>query len=246
MASATSTIELPKQERASHTRPGKDVLGRPPGYVVPEKDRIPIVTEWSGMTDYDHAPPSYAVFFEQYYTYTNWYVSKFLPKGSNQLEDIVMELMTRFMERDSVGVFSNSWESRSKKGHSVFRTYYTHFLLAYTPGKRRNAARIAANELLIMNAPVSDDGSVTWADIHAPTSTIDTEVEFNAMVAGIHDSASTLDVDIVDRMIELALGATKKLRRTDVAMEFQVDARTAQQILDTFVQSVGSAVSEGR
>jgi hypothetical protein len=242
MATASSTVDaLPVQTRASHGRPGADVLGRPPGYVVPKEERQAIVTDWSGMDDFHHAPPNYGVFFSQYKSYTLWYLSNF-GFHRDDIENVAMDLMTRFMERDSIGVFSNGWESRSKTGESVFRTYYTHFLLAYAPGKKRNIARVKSNELLLWDAAIGDDdGSTTWGDLHGPAGTIDTEVDFHDMVDSIRSGASDLEVSVIDRMIELAMGSTRKLRRADVVRELGVKAEAADRILARFADSLQSA-----
>lgn len=234
-----------KQTRASHERPGADVLGRKPGYVVPAEERQEIVTDWSGMDDFHHAPPDYGIFFEQYKSYTVWYLNKF-GFVVDDMENVVMDLMTRFMERDSMGVFSNGWSSRSKTGESVFRTYYTHFLLAYAPGKKRNLVRVKQNELLLWDAAIGDEDSTTWGDLNGPTDTIDAEVDFDSMVAGIRSEATDLEVSVVERMIELALGSTKKLRRADVVRELGMKPKDAEEVLEKFTQTVEAVAVHGR
>lgn len=239
---SATVSEPPKQVRASHERPGADVLGRPAGYVVPKEERQPIVTEWSGMTDFHHAPPDYGTFFEQYKSYTLWYLSNFGFRRDD-LENVAMDLMTRFMERDSIGVFSNGWETQSKTGQSVFRTYYTHFLLAYAPGKKRNLARVSTSELLLWDATIDEEGTTSWGDVNGPSTTIDSDVEFNLLADSIRSRASDLEVSIVNRMITLALGSKKKLRRTDVMDEFGLPTAEADRILSKFTDSLSSALA---
>lgn len=168
-----------------------DVLGRPVGYVVPKSERQPIVTKWSGMTDFHHAPPSYGIFFKQYHNYTCWYLSRF-GFCSRDLEDVVMDLMTRFMERDSLGVFSNAWGTQSKTGQSVFRTYYTHFLLSYARGKRRNLARVSQYEHLLCDRPVDEDSKDTWIIVHGPTTELSSGITDEE---NFQDLVSRIDID---------------------------------------------------
>jgi len=167
---------------------GGDVLGRPIGYVVSPEDRLPIKTSWTGMTDYVNAPPDYGTFFRQYLSYTRFLVSKFgVP--SSDLEDVVSDIMTRFLERDSIGVFSNDWASRSATGKSNFRSYYSRFVVTYAQGMNRNVRRHASRNVLICDAPVDDDNRTTCEDEHAPTESFeDTTVQsmdFESLVASL-------------------------------------------------------------
>ena len=234
---------LPKQERASHARPGADVLGRKPGYVVAPRDRKEIVTEWSGMKDFDNAPPSYEIFFEQYWSYTLWYINQFNVPGGI-IQDIAMQIIKRFIERDSIGVFDRGWDNRSKTGKSVFRTYYTHFMLAYIPGLKRNALRVSRNELLLWDAQIGDEDGTTWGMVNGPRTTIDDATDMTFLAQSIR-SASTDDLNIVNKMIDLAFGSTKKVSKAEVARELNVKPDVAAGILDRFTQAVAAATGRG-
>lgn len=239
----TATFQaLPKQERASHARPGADVLGRKPGYVVDSKDRLPIVTEWTGMKDYENAPPSYEIFFEQYWSYTLWYIGQFNVPG-DLIEEIAMEIIQRFIERDSIGVFDRGWDNRSKTGKSVFRTYYTHFMLSYIPGKKRNHMRVRRNELLLWDAEVGDESGTTWGDVNGPTTTIEDQTDLSLLADSIR-RASSEDVAVVNTLIDLAMGSNKRLRKTEVAAELGINAKEADEVLKRFAVTVASVCRE--
>lgn len=145
---------------------GEDVLGRKAGHVVAVEDRKPIITEWDGMVDWANCPPTYDVWADQYYTYTR---SMLMRWGArlDEVEDMMQEIMARFIERDSLGVFTPEWGSKSKTGRSNFRSYYSRFLLTYFNGKKRNLVRHYKKNIHILDAPVSEDGSITWGDQNA-------------------------------------------------------------------------------
>lgn len=187
---------------------GKDVLGRAPGHVVAEEDRKPIVTAWSGMQDYVNCPPDYGTWFKQYLTYTRYLVSQFNIPPSD-VEDVVSEIMIRFMERDSLGEFVPTWKTQSKTGRSNFRSYYSRFIVDYAPGKNRNVRRHASRNLLLCDATTDEDGSQTWLDAHAQTETFETaameEMAFEALVASLRQKVDPELASTVDAVVALAL-----------------------------------------
>jgi hypothetical protein len=160
------------------------------------------------MDDFHHAPPSYEIFFRQYKNYTYWYLLKF-GFCPNDIDDVVMELITRFMERDSIGVFSNGWESQSKTGQSVFRTYYTHFLLAYAPGKKRNLARVSQSEILLCDKPIGERGQDSWIDVHGPTveftQALTDEESFQDLVSRLKDGIDESLYDALFAVLDLMM-----------------------------------------
>lgn len=177
-----------------------DVLGRPAGHVVAPQDRLPIVTDWSGPTDWSNCPPSYEAWAAQYHPETVFWVRR---AGVNprEVDDVVQEIMTRFQERDSLGVFDPNWATRSKTGKSQFRSYYSNFVVGYASGKHRNNVRYAIRNSLIVDAPVGDDGE-TWYDFKAPAHEDNLgRVEFEEAIAALR---TRVDTDLVDAVLMLA------------------------------------------
>lgn len=189
-------------------KPGRDVLDRPAGYVVPADERQPIITDWlppeenGGKVDWANAPRSYEEWYRQYLPEAKHWVIK---SGVNyrEVDDVVNELMTRFMERDSLGVFRREWTSRSASGKSNFRSYFSQFVVGYSSGKHRNNVRYATRNVLILNAPVSEDG-MTWQELHAPAhyDGADTSVEFAEVVRDVRRKIG--DDELVDAVFILA------------------------------------------
>lgn len=139
--------------------PQADVLGRPYGYVVAPEDRHPVVTDWTGYDDYLNAPPNYEIFYRQYYRYTRTLVLKFAPPRSD-FEDIVSDIIMRFLERDSLGVFSREWSSRSASGRSGFRSYFSRFVVTYARGYTRNSYSHHSRYMKLINSKIFED----WPD----------------------------------------------------------------------------------
>lgn len=211
----------------------EDVLGRKAGHIVAAEDRLPIVTEWSGMEDWRNAPPSYDVFFKQYMSYTHTMCYRF--GVARDVEDVAQSIMTRFMERDSLGVFTPSWGSQSASGRSNFRSYYSRFILTYVTGLKRNAARHAARHLLVFDAPI-DEGGTTWADVQAPSHEDDYgRVEFEEAIAALR---SRVDPGLVDAVLMLAQDGPVK--QGDLREVLGVKLRTAK----TGLESVRAALRD--
>lgn len=229
-----------------------DVLGRPIGYVVPPEDRQPIVTDWSGHDDYVNAPPDYGTFYRQYRSYTYYLVRKFAPPKSD-IDDVVADIIMRFIERDSIGVFSSEWATRSATGRSNFRSYYSRFVVTYARGKTRNVYKHNGRNVLIFDAPVSDDGSVSWGDENASGEISNSnDMEFELLVsrikAEIDESLYDALFAILDMAGEMCLRdvkwrfvtrrfAAKRngrgwLSEAHLAKRLGIRASEAQQILD--------------
>lgn len=205
---------------------GEDVLGRKTGHVVAAKDRLPIETDWNGMTDWRNCPPSYDVWAEQYRSYT---VQMCLRFGvMRDVEDVAHSIMTRFHERDSLGVFTPDWGSKSATGKSNFRSYYTRFILTYVTGLKRNAVRHAKRNLLVFDAPVDDDGT-TWADMKAPAHVDNLgHVEFEEAIAQLRGRVSN---DLVDAVLMLAQDGP--VRQVDLKKVLGVSPPTAKAGLES-------------
>lgn len=177
-----------------------DVLGRAAGHVVAPEDRQPIVTDWTGYDDWSNCPPSYEIWAQQYHAETVYWVRR---AGVNyrEIDDVVAEIKTRFIERDSLGVFRRDWSTRSASGKSNFRSYYSNFVFGYARGKHRNNVRHAMRNHLLMDAPVTDDGS-TWGEFNmTPHEDNHTRVEFEEAIASLR---KRVDPKLVDTVLALA------------------------------------------
>lgn len=226
---------------------GGDVLGRPVGHVVPASERLPIQTEWSGMKDYVNAPPDYGTFHKQYLSYTRHLVAQFGVPVSD-LDDVVSDIMIRFLERDSIGVFSRDWESRSATGHSNFRSYYSRFVVTYAQGKNRNVRRHGSRYVLICDASVDDDGRTTWLDEHAPTEAFEEratgDMDFEQLVSELRTKVDPTLSDAVDAVVEIAMGEPT-IRVAALARKLNVSQRVAKERLDAVRGALGDLVTSG-
>lgn len=205
-------------ERAS----GEDVLGRKAGHVVAVEDRLPIVTAWSGMDDWSNCPPSYEVWGNQYYTYTIRMCYKFGIRHS--LEDVAHLIMARFQERDSLGVFTPNWGSKSESGRSNFRSYYSRFIFTYVQSLRRNEARYTYKHCMFFDAPVGEGGE-TWGNLSAPSHMDDLSgVEFAETINALRDSVKN------DALIDavLTLSNSGAVRQRGIRDILGCDAATAR------------------
>lgn len=224
------TCRVPENNLPRARRGGKDVLGRPAGHVVRPEDRLPIVTEWSGMTDYVNAPPDYGTFFKQYKNYTRSLVLQFGVPPSD-LEDIVTDIMVRFFERDSLGVFSREWKTRSDTGRSNFRSYYSRFVVTYARGKNRNVRHHSSHYLLICDAAVDEESSTTGLDMLSSTSSFESDLvnqlDFESLVEQLRTQVGSQLSETLDAVIEVALG-TPVFRITELAKTMGVSPSEAR------------------
>lgn len=225
VVSTTNFVPTPQREA------GKDVLGRKAGHVVLAEDRKPIITDWSGMADYDNCPPDYGVFFEQYQGYTRHLVWT-MGVAPREVDDVVSEIMARFMERDSLGEFDRAWATRSATGKSVFRSYYSRFVVTYARGKHRNNVRHTMRYNLICDAPVGDESGTTWIEQHdadvAGIGVPHYEVEFSSLMASLRDRVGDDLMNVVEGLVE----DTGKLKLSDLASKLGVSARKAREARD--------------
>lgn len=231
-------------ERAKRRQCGKDVLGRPAGHVVAAEDRLPIRTEWSGMEDYVNAPPDYGTFFRQYKNYTRSLVLKFGVPPSD-LDDIITEIMIRFLERDSIGVFSREWKTRSVTGKSNFRSYYSRFVVTYARGKNRNVRKHSSRNLLICDAPIDDEHTVTGIDLLASTVSFEQEsddwMDFESLVSELRAQVDPELAPTVDVIVELAMGAPV-IRVAELARALGVSKEDAESRLKLVRSALSSTL----
>jgi DNA-directed RNA polymerase specialized sigma24 family protein len=208
----------------------EDVLGRKAGHVVRPEDQKPIVTDWTGMEDWANCPPSYAVWAEQYQNYTHTMVRRF--GVYRNVEEIVQEIMWAFYRKDSLGVFTPDWGSKSKSGKSNFRSYYTRHIFTYVISQRRNWARGAHKHCMIFDAPVgtpeSGDTS-TWGDVKAPVVEPETnKVEFDELVGSLRTEFGDEFMNIV---LDLAMNQDRQIRQTDLSRALGMKGREASSAL---------------
>lgn len=204
-----------------------DVLGRPAGYIVKPEDRQPIITDWTGMNDWSNSPPSYEIWAEQYRSETEYWVRR-AGVHPREVADVVAEIMTRAIERDTLGVFRRDWETRSASGKSNFRSYYSQMVFGYAKGKHRNAVRHSLRNYLLVDAPIDDDGT-TWFDVKAPAHEDNLgRPEFEEAIAALRTRVSP---DLVDAVLMLALDGPVK--QGDLREVLGVNPRTAKQGLES-------------
>jgi hypothetical protein len=233
---------------ANRRTPGRDVLGRESGHVVAPEDRKPIVTDWSGMDDWANCPPDYGTFYAQYASYVMFLVRKFA--HPREVEDMASDIITRFIERDSMGEFKREWETRSASGKSVFRSYLSRFVVTYARGKNRNNVRHAIRYLTIANAPVGNDGSgeTTWLDLRdqevGGIGQPQTEVEFVDFLDSLRARVGPDVVEAVQSLVEDHKRVTLSGLRTALAERTggPVSARAARSALDR-LQAAATALS---
>ncbi|MFA7264791.1 MAG: hypothetical protein WC054_00525 [Candidatus Nanopelagicales bacterium] len=224
---------------------GKDVLGRKTGHVVAPEDRQPIRPEthglWTGMDDQVNCPPDYATWWEQYRDETFFWVRK-TGIDSRQVEDTVNEIMTRFIERDSLGVFRREWKTRSITKKSRFQSYYSKFVVGYASGKHRNHVRYVKRNLAILDAPVGEDGT-TWADLKAPhhTDTVEADMEFAEIVAALRTRVP--DPEVVDAMLFL-VEDTGRVTQGKLAAHLETEPGAARSALNAVRSALRDLVGE--
>ncbi len=220
---------------------GRDVLGREAGHVVRPEDRKEIVTEWTGPKDWANCPPSYEAWWDQYRDETYFWVRR---AGVNfrEVDDVVGEIMTRFMERDSLGVFDRNWSTRSATGKSRFQSYYSNFVVGYASGKHRNNVRYIKKHAYILDAPVGEDGA-TWYDVNAPSysDNVEATVLFADVVASVR--ARIGDDELVDAVLILA--ADGDVKQNGLRSALGCNARAAKTGLEAVRAALRDALAEG-
>ena len=222
-----------------------DVLGRRAGHVVDSKDRKPIVTNWTGPKDFFHAPPSYEAFYSQYRMYIRRLVSQFA-NSSDDIDEITDEIITRFIERDSIGVFSNEWGSQSETGLSNFRSYLSRFVVTYARGKNRNAVRWRGHHPLIFDAPVStedESDTVTFGETVSPSITpVEEQATFNGIVDCLYSRVDPEMRQIVGVIVDEAMNASTVVKVAALARRLGCPQRVARQHLDSVREILSEVV----
>lgn len=218
-----------------------DVLGRESGHVVRPEDRAPIVTNWTGPTDWSNCPPTYEAWYAQYLPEAVYWVRRC---GINwrEVDDVVAELMVRFQERASLEVFSGDWESRSKTGRSQFRSYFSNFVVSYAPGKNRNNVRYIKKHSFIFDAPIGgEDDGATWGEVNAPAHEEDVieRLSFEAAIASVREQVQ--DDELVDAVLMLATEGV--VRQSGLRTKLGRNARDSKNGLDVVRDALRDALA---
>jgi hypothetical protein len=105
--------------------------------------------------------------FTQYYAYVRKIVGGTPMIHSQDVEDVAMEIMTRLIERDVVGMFDQGmmFSHDDKKIPARFRTFLTAQVALYVKGQRDKLGRQRKRELLIIDSPPEDGTGLSWADM---------------------------------------------------------------------------------
>lgn len=223
-----------------------DVLDRPVNYVVPPSERQPIVTDWTGPDDYVNAPPSYDAFYRQYRSYTYFLVLKFGVRPSD-LDDVVNDIIVRFWERDSIGVFRREWKTRSATKKSNFRSYYSRFVVTYARGKNRNVYRHGARSPLICDGPSYVDENKTWIEVFGPTVEFEdalvTGQEFEALIKRAFHEVDESLYDAMFALLELAQERRpgKRVGEVALARRLGIQGHAARNLLAQLRQAIAWA-----
>ncbi len=143
------------------------------------------------------APANYADLFSRYYSYVVTLVRRAGIEPS-RVEDVAMEIMTRFYERDFLTefdptlVFHYDGEDRPAR----FKSFFTKIVLVYLRGHVDKQRRLATRELLLCDRPIGSNsasqapGNATWIEV------------FGESVDGADDEvlASLSEQELVDRL----------------------------------------------
>lgn len=115
------------------------------------------------------APADPDALFRQYFGYVKRIVANTPAIPVQDTEDVAMEIMTRVLERDVLGMFDPSmkFQHDGKEVQARFRTFLTGQINLYVKGQRDKLGRLRKHEAVVLDAPLSsDDGSsATMADL---------------------------------------------------------------------------------
>lgn len=122
------------------------------------------------MDDGIEAPSGPDEMFRKYFGYTRKIVAGTPGIPAQDVEDVAMEIMTRLVERDVLGMFDRDMrfchDGREIKAR--FRTFVTAQIKLYVKGQRDKLGRHRKHELAILDAPPpgeEDAGGMTLADL---------------------------------------------------------------------------------
>lgn len=114
------------------------------------------------------APSGPDQLFREYFGYVKKIVANTPAIPAQDAEDVAMEIMTRLVERDVLGMFDPDlkFQHGDKAMQARFRTFLTAQVQLYVKGQRDKLGRQRKHESIILDAPLSeDDSAVSMADL---------------------------------------------------------------------------------
>jgi DNA-directed RNA polymerase specialized sigma24 family protein len=102
------------------------------------------------------APASTDEMFRQYYGYVRRIVANTPAIPAQDAEDVAMEIMTRLVERDVLGMFDPQMKfaHEGQQMQAKFRTFLTAQVALYVKGQRDRLGRQRKHEAVVLDAPV--------------------------------------------------------------------------------------------
>jgi hypothetical protein len=153
------------------------------------------------------APSGPDELFRQYFGYVRKVVASTPAIPAQDAEDVAMEIMTRLLERDVLGMFDPDlrFSYGGKEVPARFRTFLLSQVQVYVRGQRDRLGRQRKHEYAHLEAPLSlaiggDDQGTTMADL---------------FMGGAEDDLSHLDVAEFVRQARSYLAAVPKRSRQD-------------------------------
>lgn len=119
------------------------------------------------------APSGADELFRTYFGYILKIVATTPAIPAQDAEDVAMEIMTRLLERDVLGMFDPgmTFHHDGQEIPARFRTFLTAQVQLYVRGQRDKIGRQRKRELLIVDSPLGDDedSGGSWADMFTST-----------------------------------------------------------------------------
>lgn len=105
--------------------------------------------------------------FRDYYEYVRKIVAGTPMIPLQEVEDVAMEIMTRLIERDVVGMFDPSmmFSHDDRNIPARFRTFLTAQVKLYVKGQRDRLGRQRKREMLLIDSPPPEENGLSWADM---------------------------------------------------------------------------------
>jgi len=105
--------------------------------------------------------------FRDYYPYVRKIVSNTPAIPSQDVEDVAMDIMTRLIERDVVGMFDPDMRfiHDGRQVTAKFRTFLTAQVQLYVKGQRDRLGRQRSHELLVVDSSADDTGGPCLVDL---------------------------------------------------------------------------------
>ena len=109
--------------------------------------------------------------FREYFGYVRKIVASTPAIPAQDAEDVAMEIMTRIVERDVLGMFDPDmrFNHGGREVKARWRTFLTSQVQLYVKGQRDRLGRQRKHESIILDAPVSEDDGVPLAELFGGT-----------------------------------------------------------------------------